>query len=56
MTSGKGILAIDESERSFAKRLAKFKIPDSRKKREEFYRMMLTTPELKGSIRGVILS
>ena len=56
MTSGKGILAIDESERSFAKRLAKFKIPDSRKKREEFYRMMLTTPELKGSISGVILS
>lgn len=56
MTAGKGILAIDESEKSLAKRFEKFKIQNTRANRQEFYQMMVTTPDLKNYLSGVILS
>lgn len=56
MTSGKGLLAIDESSKSLAKRLEKFQIPNNIQNRREVYHMMITTPEVRDMISGVILS
>lgn len=56
MTSSKGLLAIDESPRSLAKRLQKFQIADNTKNRRELYRMMVTAPGVRDAISGVILS
>lgn len=56
MNPGKGILAIDESTKSLAKRLEKFGISNSRGKRREFYQLMVGTPRLQDYISGVILS
>lgn len=56
MTSGKGILAADESSKSLAKRFAKFGIAHTSANRKDFYRMLLTTPRLREYVSGVILS
>ncbi len=56
MSGGKGVLAIDESRQTLAKRLAKFDIPNTHKNRHALYRLMLGLPELRNSISGVIMS
>jgi len=56
MTSGKGILAADESSKRLAKRFNKFGITYNTAKRKEFYRMLLSTPTLREYLNGVILS
>lgn len=56
MTSGKGILAIDESSKSLAKRFAKYGIAHNSTNRKEFYRMLLGMAGLREYVSGVILS
>lgn len=56
MNAGKGVLAADESERTLSKRLMKFDIPNTTKKRREFYELLLATPRLRDGVNGVILS
>lgn len=56
MTSGKGVLAIDESSKNLAKRFSKYGIVNSSANRKDFYRMMLATPSLREYVSGVILS
>ncbi len=56
MTPSKGILAIDESSKSLAKRLEKFGIKNTAENRDELYRMMIETPGIKNTLSGVILS
>lgn len=56
MESGKGVLAIDESAKSLAKRLEKFGIRNTAEIRRKFYELMITTPKVKDTISGVILS
>lgn len=56
MTSSKGIMALDESSKSLAKRLEKFEIPNNIENRREVYRMMVTAPGVRDAISGVILS
>lgn len=56
MNPGKGILAADESSKSLAKRLVKYEIPNNAKNRHDFQKLLLSTPELKNYISGVILS
>ena len=56
MTSSKGLLAVDESSNSLAKRLEKFQIKNNIQNRREVYRMMITAPGIRDAISGVILS
>ncbi len=56
MEAGKGVLAIDESAKSFAKRLEKFGIKNNAETRRRFYELIVTTPKVKETISGVILS
>lgn len=56
MESGKGVLAIDESAKSLGKRFEKFGIRNSAETRKKFYELMVTTPRVKDTISGVILS
>lgn len=56
MTPGKGILAIDESGESLAKRFEKYKIRNTSDNRKKLYALMLTTPGMNDGISGVILS
>ncbi len=56
MTSGKGVMALDESSKSLAKRLEKFEIPNNIQNRHEVYRMMVTAPGMRDAISGIILS
>lgn len=56
MTTGKGILAIDESGESLAKRFEKYKIRNTSDNRKKLYALMLTTPGMNDGISGVILS
>ncbi len=56
MTSGKGIMALDESSKSLAKRLEKFQITNNVHHRREFYQIMVTSPGVREAISGVILS
>lgn len=56
MESGKGILAIDESAKSLSKRFEKFGIKNNAEMRRKFYELMVTTPKIKETISGVILS
>ena len=56
MTSGKGIMALDESSKSLAKRLEKFQITNNLQNRREVYRMMIMAPGVRDAISGVILS
>ena len=52
----KGILAMDESEAICNKRFAAVGIPQTVESRREFREMIVTTPELRESISGAILS
>lgn len=56
MTSGKGILAADESEKSLMRRFKKFDIAYTRQRAQEFYRMIFATPNIREYLNGVILS
>ena len=56
MTTGKGILALDESPKSLGRRLEKFEIANNSQNRHTLHRIMLTTPALRESVNGVILS
>lgn len=56
MSSGKGILAADSSDRTLAKQLEKYKIPNSPENRHDYRELVLTTPNLKNYINGVIIS
>lgn len=56
MESGKGVLAIDESAKSLGKRFEKFGIKNSAETRKKFYELMVTTPRVKDTVSGVILS
>lgn len=56
MVGNKGVLAIDESERKLSKRLLKYNIKSSHRTEKEFYSLLVTTPEIKNYLSGVILS
>ena len=56
MTSGKGVLAIDESAKSLGHRLEKYQIRNTAENRKKFYELMVTTPALRGTVSGAILS
>jgi len=52
---GKGILAIDESTSTIAKRFAAIKLECSEESRRDYRSMLLTTEKLGDSISGAIL-
>lgn len=52
---GKGILAMDESHPTCAKRFEALGIPTTEEKRREYRDMLLTTPNLSDHISGAIL-
>ncbi len=56
MTSGKGVLAADASDRNLAGQFAKFGIPDTSSNRRDYRELILATPNLKNYISGIILS
>ncbi len=56
MTGHKGILAIDERNRTLAERFQEFGIEASEENRRAYREMLLTTPGLKDAVSGVILS
>lgn len=56
VTTSKGVLAVDESKKSLIRRFDKFGIRMTAQKKAEFYDLMLTLPDLKNYISGVILS
>lgn len=56
MTSGKGIMAIDESKDNLMRRFGKFGIKYGAEKVQEFYQLLLATPNLREYLSGVILS
>jgi fructose-bisphosphate aldolase class I len=55
VTSGKGILAADESTPTIAKRFQTVEFPSTEETRRAYREMLFTTPELGDSISGVIL-
>ncbi|MDQ6846765.1 MAG: fructose-bisphosphate aldolase class I [Candidatus Dormibacteraeota bacterium] len=54
--NGRGILAADESVATMNKRLEATRVAPTAEKRCAYREMLLTTPELAGSISGIILS
>ena len=54
-TSGKGILAADESEATISKRFSALKIPTTEKMRQTWRDLLITTPDINKFIAGVIL-
>src|SRR5689334_23625424 len=52
---GKGIIAIDESNNTIAKRFDAVKVPNSEENRRAYREMLLTTPRLSEHISGAIL-
>lgn len=56
VTTNKGVMAIDESKQKLAKRLEKFAVENTAKKRNEFYALMTTVSGVKDYLSGVILS
>lgn len=56
MTPGKGILAIDESNPTLAKRFEEYGISSNQRVRKEYRELLLTAPKLKETINGVILA
>ncbi len=52
---GKGILAIDESTGTIAKRLASVNVENTEENRRNYREMLLTTPDLGEYISGAIL-
>jgi fructose-bisphosphate aldolase class I len=55
MASGKGLLAMDESNPTCNKRFAKLGIPQTAEKRREYRELIVTAPNLGQSISGAIL-
>ncbi len=55
LTSGKGILAADESFPTIGKRFAALDIPSTEENRLAYRELLFTTPQLNESISGVIL-
>ena len=55
MTSGKGILAADESQATIARRFEPFAIEPTEESRRRYRQMLFTTPGLMQYISGVIL-
>ncbi len=55
VTPGKGILAIDESTGTIAKRFATVSVESSEETRRDYRSTLLTTPELGNHISGAIL-
>lgn len=55
MGPGKGILAADESLGTIARRFAALGIETTEERRRRYRQMLFTTPNLEGSISGVIL-
>jgi fructose-bisphosphate aldolase class I len=55
LTSGKGILAADESFPTIGKRFAALNIPSTEENRRAYRELLFTTPGLSESISGVIL-
>jgi fructose-bisphosphate aldolase class I len=55
LTSGKGILAADESFPTIEKRFAALDIPSTEENRRAYRELLFTTPNLNESISGVIL-
>lgn len=56
MTSGKGLLAIDESNPTLARRFAEYGISSNHETRKIYRELLVTTPEVKATISGAILS
>lgn len=56
MTSKRGILAVDSSERGVAKVLQENKIANTPEKRRTYRELLVTTPKLKEYITGVIIT
>lgn len=54
-TSGKGILAADESTGTIGKRFKDIKVENTRENRREYRKLLFTTPNLEKHISGVIL-
>lgn len=54
-TSGKGLLAADESTATIAKRFEALEIPCTEQTRRDYREMLLTTPNIANYISGVIL-
>jgi fructose-bisphosphate aldolase class I len=52
---GKGIIAIDESTNTIAKRFASVNVPNSEENRRAYREMLLTSPNLSEHISGAIL-
>src|SRR6476469_2769443 len=55
VAAGKGIIAIDESNNTIAKRFDGVGIPNSEENRRAYREMLLTTPGLSEHISGAIL-
>src|SRR5690606_41580986 len=56
VAAGKGILAIDESGPTIARRFADVGLPNSEANRRAYRELLITAPGLAGSISGVALS
>ncbi len=56
MASRRGILAADESDQTLTKRLVGFNIGVNTKMRNDYRKLLLTTPELSEYVSGVILT
>lgn len=55
MTTGKGILAADESGGSIHKKFENMRIPDDEEHRRDYRNIFFTTPDLEKYVSGVIL-
>ncbi len=55
VAAGKGIIAIDESESTIARRFAEVKIDNSEENRRRWRELLLTTPKLTNHVSGAIL-
>lgn len=56
LASRKGVLAADESKHTLTERLVGFGIAANNRTRTEYRKLLLTTPELKDYVSGVILT
>lgn len=55
VAAGKGIIAIDESASTIAKRFAEVKIENTEENRRRYRELLLTTPKLGNHVSGAIL-
>lgn len=55
VSPGKGLIAIDESSNTIAKRFASVGIENSEEHRRRYRELLITTPDLNASISGAIL-